>query len=133
MNRQNKSDVRSATEDSGRDIFKNIVEDQSVSGLTEVVSTAAEVDRTKNELSRTGGFAPAQWVLGRLPRVPGSQYDEDESHDMGALANTAGDGSNEFSRQAAIRASSRLAFAQHDVGRRTARALLRKAAPLIGW
>ena len=115
-----------------KNIFKKVVEDRNIIDDDEVTTVAAEVDKTKNELSRTGGFAPSQWVLGRLPRVPGSQHDDDEAFDLGALANTAGDGSDEFSRQAAIRSSARQAFAQNDVGKRTARAMLRKAAPLAG-
>ena len=93
-----------------KDIFKKVVTDKNVIGEAEMIATAVEVDNTKNELSRIGGFAPAQWVLGRLPRVPGSQFDEDEAFDLGALANTAGDGSDEFSRQSAIRASARTTF-----------------------
>eukprot|EP00959_Pyramimonas_sp_CCMP1952_P169528 3541489-Pyramimonas_sp.AAC.1 len=65
-------------------------------------------------MSRVGGFAPAQWVPGKMPRVPG------------------GDGADEFSRQAAIRASARKARAEHDVVSGTARAALRKATPLAG-
>ena len=48
------------------------------------------------------------------------------------MANVAEDGSDEFSRQASIRATARKAFAEHDVGSRTARAVLRKAAPVVG-
>ena len=115
-----------------KNVFKKVVHDKNVIGLDEVMTTAVEVDSTKNEMSRVGGFSPSQWVLGRLPRVPGSQFDDEEAYDLGVLANVAEDGSDEFSRQSVIRATARKAFAEHDVGSRTARAVLRKAAPLAG-
>ena len=31
-----------------------------------------------NEMTRHVGFAPAQWVLSRLPRSPAAMGDEDE-------------------------------------------------------
>eukprot|EP00959_Pyramimonas_sp_CCMP1952_P162893 3405425-Pyramimonas_sp.AAC.1 len=65
-------------------------------------------------MSRVGGVAPAQWALGKMPRAPGSQFDDEEAFDLGVLAHVA-DGADEFSRQAAIRASARKAFAEHDV------------------
>eukprot|EP00959_Pyramimonas_sp_CCMP1952_P165092 3450460-Pyramimonas_sp.AAC.1 len=60
-----------------------VVHDKNVSGLDEVISTASEVDNTKNEMSRVGGFAPAQWALGKMPRVQGSQFDDEEAFDLG--------------------------------------------------
>eukprot|EP00959_Pyramimonas_sp_CCMP1952_P231238 4833495-Pyramimonas_sp.AAC.1 len=83
-------------------------------------------------MSRVGGFASGQWVLGKMPRVPGSQFDDKEAFDLGVLANVAEDGADEFSRQAAIQASARQAFAERDVGSGAARAALRKAAPVAG-
>eukprot|EP00959_Pyramimonas_sp_CCMP1952_P145302 3042204-Pyramimonas_sp.AAC.1 len=62
-------------------------------------------------MSRVGGFAPAQWARGKMPRAPGSQFGDEEAFDLGVLANVAEDGADEFSRQAAIRASARKAFA----------------------
>eukprot|EP00959_Pyramimonas_sp_CCMP1952_P229156 4791503-Pyramimonas_sp.AAC.1 len=67
-------------------------------------------------MSRVGGFAPAQWVLGKMPRVPGSRFDDEDAFHLGA----------------AICASARKAFAEHDVGSGTARAALRKSTPLAG-
>eukprot|EP00959_Pyramimonas_sp_CCMP1952_P320385 6704781-Pyramimonas_sp.AAC.1 len=67
-----------------------------------------------------------------MPRAPGSQFDDEEAFDLGALANVAEGGADEFSRQAAIRAPARKAFAERDVGSRAARAALRKATPLAG-
>ena len=64
--------------------------------------------------------------------MPGGQFDEEEAFDIGVVANAAEDSSGEFYRQASFRAGARRAFAEHDVGGRTARAMLRKAAPLAG-
>eukprot|EP00959_Pyramimonas_sp_CCMP1952_P353373 7403523-Pyramimonas_sp.AAC.1 len=72
-------------------------------------------------MSRAAGFSPSQLVLRRLTRVPGSE-----------LANVAEGRSDEFWRQAAISAAARKAFADRDVGGRTARAVPREAAPLAG-
>ena len=38
-----------------------------------------------NEMTRHGGFAPAQWELSRLPRNPATMGDEDECLVVGAL------------------------------------------------
>ena len=38
-----------------------------------------------NEMTRHGGFAPAQWVLSRLARNPATMGDEDECLDVAAL------------------------------------------------
>ena len=40
---------------------------------------------TKNSLSRVRGFAPAQWVLGKLPREAASIMDEENWADLGSL------------------------------------------------
>eukprot|EP00959_Pyramimonas_sp_CCMP1952_P439309 9196604-Pyramimonas_sp.AAC.1 len=60
-------------------IFNKVVHDKNVAGLDEVISTTSGVDNAKNGMSRVGGFALAQWVLGKLPRVPGSQFDDEEA------------------------------------------------------
>eukprot|EP00959_Pyramimonas_sp_CCMP1952_P095530 1997340-Pyramimonas_sp.AAC.2 len=84
-------------------------------------------------MSRVGGFAPAQWVLGKVPCVPGNHFDDEEAFDLGVLANVAEGGADEFSRQAAIRASARNAFAERRLGSGAAAAALRKATPLAGY
>ena len=106
--------------------------DKNAVGTDEVKATVAEVNSTKNEMSRVGSFAPPQWTLGRLPRVPASQLDEEEAFDLCGLANVSEDSYYECSRQASLRASARKSFAEQDVGSRAARAVLCKAAPLDG-
>ena len=87
--------------------------------------------RPKNNLSRNGGFSPSQWVFGTLPRGPGDQFDEQEFADLGPLQGQLEPGTA-FARRAELRASARRAFIREDCGRRVARAVLRKAAPLVG-
>ena len=59
-----------------------------------------------NELSRHGGFSPAQWVIGRQPRVPGSQADQAEADDIGVLQAQT-DGPTQFGIQTKYRESAR--------------------------
>ena len=80
-----------------------------------------------NEMTRHGGFAPAQWVLSRLPRNLTTMGDEDESLDVGALQAYA-DGPTTFGVQSYHRANAREAFVRWDCGERVRRAALRKAA-----
>ena len=47
---------------------------------------AAEATANVNDSSRKGGFSPAQWVLGKHPRNPGSIHDESEFADLGVIA-----------------------------------------------
>ena len=84
---------------------------------------------TKNSMSRVKGFAPAQWVLGRLPREPGTVFEEDSWADLGSLQ-MASDGANEFGRIARIREKARQAFVRADMSSRVSRAILRKSAPI---
>ena len=84
-----------------------------------------------NEMTRHGGFAPAQWVLSRLARNPATMGDEDECLDVVALQAHA-DGPTTFGVQSCCRAMAREAFVRWDWGERVRRAALRKAAPLVG-
>ena len=38
-----------------------------------------EINAVVNEMRRTGGFSPAQWVLGRQPRYQGGEQGDDET------------------------------------------------------
>ena len=70
-------------------------------------------------------------MFGTLPRGPGDQLDEQEFADLGPLQGQLEPGTA-FARRAELRASARRAFIREDCGRRVARAVLRKAAPLVG-
>ena len=59
------------------------------------------------------------------------QFDEQEFADLGPLQGQLEPGTT-FARRAELTASARRAFIREDCGRRIARAVLRKAAPLVG-
>ena len=99
-------------------MLKRMITEHAVQGFDDMKIAIAEVVSTKTNLSRNDGFSPSQWVLGTLPRGPG---------DQGQL-----EPGTAFARRAELRASARRAFIREDCGRRVARAVLRKAAPLVG-
>ena len=76
-------------------------------------------------------FAPAQWVLSRLPRSLATMGDEDECLDVGVLQAHA-DGPTTFGVHSRYRAKAREAFVRWDSGERVRRAALRKATPVVG-
>ena len=65
------------------------------------------------------------------PCGPGDQFDEQEFADLGPWQGQLEPGTA-FARRPELRASARQAFIREDCGRRVARAVLRKAAPLAG-
>ena len=100
--------------------------------MSEMKMLAAQMNATKNDMHRTGGFTPSQWVLGRLPRRgAGEQCDEDGFYDMGSIQERA-NRSTHFARSMKIREACREAFIKTDCSRRVSKAILRKAAPLKG-
>ena len=92
---------------------------------------AAEVTSVKNAMARHGGFSPSQWVLGKTPRGPGDQLDEQEYSDMGVIQSKF-DPDSIFAETMAARVAARKASVKEDCSRRVSRAILRKAAPLPG-
>ena len=74
---------------------------------------------------------PRNGYLGPSPRGPGDQFDEQEFADLGPLQGPL-EPDTAFARRAELRASARRAFIREDCGWRVARAVLRKAVPLIG-
>ena len=112
-------------------VLKRMITEHAVQGFDDIKIAIAEDVSTKNNLSRNVGFSPAHWVFGTLPRGPGDQFDEQEFADLGPLQGQLEPGTA-FARRAERRASARRAFIREDCGRRVARAVLRKAAPLVG-
>ena len=108
-----------------------MVADHAVQGFDDMKVAVAEDVSIKNNLNRNGGFSPSQWVFGTLPRGPCDQFDEQEFADLGPLQGQLEPGTA-FARRAELRASARKAFIREDCGWRVARAVLRKAAPLVG-
>ena len=82
-------------------------------------------------MTRRGRFAPAQWVLSRLPCSLATMGDQSECLDVGALQ-AHDDGPRTFGIQSRYRAKAREAFVPWDCGERVRRGALRKAAPVVG-
>ena len=114
-----------------KDLARRVVTARKLRGDAQMTMLAPEVSSVKNEQSRHGGFAPCQWVIGKLPRRPGDQFDEDGWADLGILSEKL-DAEGAFALQQEIRTAARRAFVKADCGKRVARALLRKSAPLPG-
>ncbi len=106
-----------------------VVAELQLTGKEAIQHTITQSVMTKNSLSRVRGFAPAQWVLGRLPREAASIMDEENWADLGSLT-AAEDPSTEFGRIAKIREKARKAFIRADMSSRVRRAILRKTAPI---
>ena len=68
-----------------------------------------------NERTRHGDVAPAQWVLSRLLRSPGTMGHEDECLHVSALEAHA-DGPTTFGNQSRYRGKAREAFVRWDCG-----------------
>eukprot|EP00435_Cladocopium_sp_Y103_P027775 s3250_g6.t2 len=81
----------------------------------------------KNQMTRTHGYSPAQWVLGKTPRTPGSVTDLDEAGNLGVLEDAL-DPFPRFHLNHAARMSAQRAFVHLDTSSRIQRALLRNAA-----
>ena len=111
--------------------YRRIVRQHNLSGKAEVKEAMLEAQVSKNEFLRVGGFAPVQWVLGRLPRGVGHILDEEELGQLGVLAGMQ-DPSSAFGRRAEFRHTARKAYVKQDCSRRVRSAILRKAAPLPG-
>ena len=112
-------------------IAEKVIESRSVRGATQMRRMAAEVNQVINEMSRVGGFAPCQWVIGRKPRHVAEQCDDESSHNLSALEERV-DPTTIFAERMALRHEAKKAFVHADSSKRVASALLRKAAPKIG-
>ena len=99
-----------------RRMMSKVIKDTHASGRESMDMILSECLNAVNEMARHGGFAPALWVLSRLPRNPV----------------TMGDGPTTFGVQSHCRATPREAFVRWDCGERVRRAALRKAALVVG-
>ena len=83
-------------------------------------------------MTRVGGLAPSQWVFGKFPRRgAGDQFDDEGWANYGSVQARV-DGGTAFADRSEYRHSAKKAFVEVDSGRRVAKTLLSKAAPLIG-
>ena len=110
---------------------KNYIKEINANTRDQMEMILTESLNAVNELSRHGGFAPVQWVIGKLPRTPASTVNEEENMDIGAMQGHI-DGQVEYGIQSLYRQKAREAFVRYDSGIRKKRALRRKAAPVTG-
>ena len=90
-------------------MMSKVIKDTHASGRESMDMILSECLNAVNEMTRHGGFAPAQRVLSRLPRNPTTMGDEYECLDVGALQAYA-DGPTTFGVQFHYRAKAREAF-----------------------
>ena len=112
-------------------MMSNVIKDTHASGKESMDMILSDCLNADNEMTRPGGFAPAQCVLSRLPRNLATMGEEDECLDVYAWQAHA-DGPTTFGVQTRCRAKEREAFVRWDCGERVRRADLRKAAPMVG-
>ena len=108
-------------------MLRKVVADTESSGLSSFETCLYETLTTKNSMTRQSGYSPAQWVLGRNPRTPGSVTDLDEAGNLGLLESKF-DSSAQFFLQHQARMAAQRAFVHLDTSSRVARALTRNAA-----
>ena len=108
--------------------MSKVIKDTRASGRESMDTILSECLNAANEMTRHGGFAPAQWVLSRLPRSLATMGDEDECLEVSALQAHAY-GPTIFGVQLRYRAKAREAFVRWG---RVRRATVRKAPLVIG-
>ena len=117
------------------DIWKTVaakvVEAKNISGMRQMSMTAAEVNPVVNEQNRTGGYSPAQLVIGRTPRYGMAERGSDElAGNVGGLEERV-DPTTIFAERMELRQAAKKAYVHADSSKKIAKALLRKTAPKI--
>ena len=105
-------------------MLRKVVHDTECVGAKDFGVVLQEVLVAKNTMTRSNGYSPSQWVLGKNPRAPGSVTDLDEAGNLGA----AWDPSAKFYLNHQSRMAAQKAFVHLDASSRIARALTRNAA-----
>jgi hypothetical protein len=112
-----------------KNLLKTIIKQHHVIGKEQMKQAGYIAQQVKNDSQRRGGFSASQWVIGKHPRRPGSQAEEDEWGQLGTLQ-AQQDAGTEFGIRAKMRFTAQKAFVRLDCGRRYAASMLRKARPL---
>ena len=93
---------------------------------------AAEVTAVVNEKNRTGGFAPAQWVLGKILRYEAAEQGHDETAGQHGSLEERADPTTLFGERMAIRHEAKKGYFYADFSPKIAKVMLRKSAPKSG-
>ena len=117
------------------DIWKKIagkvIETKNLAGVRSMIRLAHEVNAVVNEMNRTRGFSPVQWVPGRRPRYSAGEQGDDEQFYMLEGVQERVDPTTIFAERMAVRHEAKKAFIHIDSSQRVSIALLRKAAPKV--
>ena len=108
-------------------MLRKTVQETLPSNIEEIETVLTECVTAKNELARHQGFSPAQHVLGKQPRMPGSITDESESF---GTFQARYDETSPFYLRHRARAEAKRAFIHLDTSRKVAKALQKNAAPI---
>ena len=105
-----------------KSVWTRVVHHMSVES-EEVKLAATMVNSAKNSLRRRCGHSPAAWVFGREARVPPDLKDPDGGERLSFDISTEA----KFQREAAMRASARIAFHKSEGDAKLRRALMQRA------
>ena len=108
--------------------LRRVVQESQIEGLEAIKEAISECVSVKNDLIRHHGYSPAQHVLGKAPRRPGSCLDDAE--DVGTLKAMT-DETNPFYTRYRARAEAKKAFIHLETSKRVAKALAKNAAPIL--
>ncbi|CAK0841380.1 unnamed protein product, partial [Prorocentrum cordatum] len=106
-----------------KELAARTIEHSSIRGEDEMRTLAIMVSGAKNSLRRRAGFSPAQWVLGRDPKMPGDVVDDTANYSAHSLA---ANGEN-IRRRYAIRTAARESFMRMQNDDQLRRAMLARA------
>ncbi|CAK0836144.1 unnamed protein product [Prorocentrum cordatum] len=106
-----------------KELAARTIEHSSIRGEDEMRTLAIMVAGAKNSLRRRAGFSPAQWVLGRDPKMPGDLVGDTANYSAHSLA--AND--EKIRRRYAIRTAARESFMRMQNGDQLRRAMLARA------
>ena len=113
-------------------VAAKVIDAKKVRGEKDMHRLVSEVNAVVNEMSRTGGFSPAQWVTGRQPRyAAGERGDNEQAHQLNAMEERL-DPTTVFAQRMEYRHEAKKAFVHEDSSKKVAAAMLRKATPLVG-
>ena len=112
-------------------MMQKVIKDTEAIGRDAIDMILTESINAINELARHDGFAPAQWVLSKLPRQPATLGDEREASDIGTMQAHV-DGPTAFALQSEYRQKARERFIEWDCSQRIQRGILRNAQPVGG-
>ena len=112
-------------------MMQKVIMDTEAVGRDSVDMILTESITAINEMARHDGFAPAQWVLSKLPRQPATLGGEREASDIGTMQAHV-DGPTAFALQSEYRQKARERFVEWDCSQRIQRGILRNAQPIGG-